>query len=326
MCIFGAVRITERQRELERLAWAGGFFDGEGSTFARSAKNGYRQLNVVVPQSGGSLIPEVLTRFAAALPGLGEIGRPTDGLFQWRSTDYARSRASVAALRPWIGTVKRDQAKAAVAVVDAQYATGRYRARPGRRRGLLAPHPRRAVGAEPGMRSRLDRAWAAGFLDAEGYFGLVRGTPRVGGQPWYRLRVSASQHGDIGRPADVLLRLHKIVGIGRIERHGEPDDYKWVAEGLPATERVLAVLGPWLGIVKREQAHDSMLAFKAQVRLKGNGTHCKRGHAYDIIRPRRNGSALRRCHACNRLRDRRARAAQGIPPRPFSNVARRYTE
>src|SRR5712664_1220136 len=75
------VRISKRQKQLERLAWAGGFFDGEGSTFARSetARPGYRQLSVVVPQAGGFVVPEVLTRFAEALPGLGRIGGPSNG-------------------------------------------------------------------------------------------------------------------------------------------------------------------------------------------------------------------------------------------------------
>src|SRR5438128_1709905 len=105
MCIFEGVRITERQRQLERLAWAGGLFDGEGSTFARSetARPGYRQLNVVVPQSGGFVVPDVLTRFEEALPGLGQIGRPSLGMFYWRVTDYTGARLAVELLWPWIG-------------------------------------------------------------------------------------------------------------------------------------------------------------------------------------------------------------------------------
>src|SRR5260221_9139300 len=81
-----AVRVAEHQRRLERLAWAGGLFDGEGSTFARgeTARPGYRQLNVVVPQAGGFVVPDVLTRFEEALPGLGQIGRPSLGMFYWR--------------------------------------------------------------------------------------------------------------------------------------------------------------------------------------------------------------------------------------------------
>jgi hypothetical protein len=122
-----------------------------------------------------------------------------------------------------------------------------------------------------------------------------------------------------------LRRLHRILDVGRIERHGEPDDYKWTAEGMIAIESVLGVVGPWLGTVKREQARDSMRAFTGQVRLKGNRTHCKRGHAYDR-RVTRNGRTRVFCNACHRLRERRQRALLGIAPRQFKNVARRYTE
>lgn len=321
------MRTSERQRRLERLAWAGGFFDGEGSTFARSenARPGYRQLNVVVPQSGGFVVPEVLTRFDEALPGLGRIGRPSNDLFQWRATDYTRSRATIDVLRPWIGTIKRRQAKAAVAIVDAQYSSGRYRSRPGRRRPALKL-PRYSRPEDVTTRARLDRAWAAGFLDAEGYFGLVRATPRKGGEPWYRIRASASQHGEIGHPAAVLRRLHRIVRVGRIERHGEPDDFKWVVEGLPAIEKVLEVVGPWLGAVKREQARVSMAAFAGQVRLRGCGAQCKRGHAYDrrVMTKARRSRAY--CNACARLMARRIRAKQGIKPRQFKDAGRRYTD
>src|SRR5258708_6632657 len=156
------VRISRRQRDLEGLAWAGGFFDGEGSTFARTgaARPDYRQLNVVVPQSGGFVIPEVLTRFADALPGLGEIGGPSNDLFQWRSTDYIRARATVATLMPLLAPVRRAQAMAAIALVDEQYRSGRYRARPWQRRHLPSPIPPRSPAP---ARPTLDLALAAAF-------------------------------------------------------------------------------------------------------------------------------------------------------------------
>lgn len=322
------MRITKRQAELERLAWAGGFFDGEGSTFARNlrARPGYRQLNVAVSQRGYPAAPEVLTKFMMAMNGMGRITRPFNDLYQWRVVDDTQARAAVALLRPWIGTVKRRQADHAIQVVDEQYTSGRIRGRPGRRRPpILLPTVRRS-GLAPDMRRRLNQAWAAGFLDGEGWFGLVRSHARVGGRPWYRIRASSTQHGEIGTPAAVLRRLHRVLGLGHIECHGEPDDFKWVAEGIPAIEHVLEIVGPWLGPVKYMQARAAMAAFTQQTRLKGDHKHCKRGHEYDRMGRRPNGSMHRRCNACARLLGRRARAAEGIAPRQFANAARRYTD
>lgn len=328
MCIFGVVRVGKRQRELERLAWAGGFFDGEGSTFARSesARPGYRRLNVVAPQLGGASIPEVLARFRIAMNEMGSIGRPSSGLYQWRVLDYARSRAAVALLWPWIGAVKRKQAAAALAIVARQYESGAIRGRPWRRRATLIAVRVDKSSLDREARTRLDRAWAAGFLDAEGCFGLARAKDRVGGSRWYRVRASASQHGEVGQPAAVLERLRRVVGTGRIERHGEPDDFRWVAEGILELERVLEAVGPWLGTVKRGQAGVAMSAFTNQTRRKGDGVHCLRGHRYDRRVVLVSGRTRVHCNTCSRLRDRRTRAAQGILPRQFKNVARRYTD
>jgi len=310
------------------LAWAAGFFDGEGSTFARSeaTRPGYRRLNVAVPQLGGPVVPDVLVRFQRALRGLGSIGNPDRDVYQWRTTDYSQSRDALALLWPRLSAIKRRQARAAIALVDAQYASGRYRARPWRRKPrLLITNPRRRD-LTASDNERLDRAWAAGFLDAEGCFGLVRGRARVGGPRWYRIRASASQHGKVGVPAAVLVRLHRILGVGRIERHGEIDDFKWVAEGLPAIERVLAVVGPWLGSVKSEQAVDSMRAYASQTRLKGDEDRCKRGHLYDRRVTLKTDRTRAYCKACARLLARRQRAALGITPRAFRDISRRYTE
>ena len=192
--------------------------------------------------------------------GMGTIRLEAHNHDQWRVTDHSQARATIALLRPWIGPVKRGQAARALAAVDTQYALGRVRGRPGRRRSpIIIPPVRRGILGSVARR-RLDRAWAAGFLDAEGCFGLARARPRVGGLPWYRIRAPAAQHGEVGTPALVLRRLHRIIAVGRIERHGEPDDYKWVSEGIPAVQRVLEVVGPWLGSAKREQARYAIAA------------------------------------------------------------------
>jgi hypothetical protein len=199
---------------------------------------------------------------------------------------------------------------------------------------LKARHSRRAqndhvghsaTGSATASADEVERAWAAGFMDAEGCFGLARSMKRKKGPQWYRIRVSATQHGDVGIPAEVLKRLHSAFGgIGRIERHGDPDDHRWLAEGTDAVEYVLCRTEPWLGLVKVAQAKITLEKFRAQVRLKGDATHCVRGHAYAGVAMR--GGRLRRvCNICDLLSERRRRAAKGIPPRQFKNLGRRYT-
>lgn len=304
------------------LAWAAGFFDGEGSTIARTYTDrpGYYQLNVTVPQACAHGVPPSLLRFQLAMLGMGEINGPAaDDLYMLRFGARAEIRVVLQLLWPHLGEVKRAQATSAIAVVDAQYASGRIRSRKARR---VAPTRPTIMPCSP---EDAERAWAAGFLDAEGCFGLNRGKPRVRGPVWYRIRVSADQHGVPGTVPDVLLRLQRAMGgIGRFERHGSPDDYKWCAEGRSNVERVLAVAGEWLGQEKRAYAREVLERFDAQVRLKGDATHCVRGHLYTHV-ALKGGRARRICNACERISDRARRAAQGIPPRQFKNLARRYT-
>ena len=313
------------------LAWAAGFFDGEGSTIARRdrARAGYRQLVINVPQSGGVSPPAALIRFRRAMLGMGAIGRRNDqGVYCWRTNGFPEARAVLRLLWRHLGPVKRRQAAAALLAVRQQYATGRFSRRRPRSRSQIPPLELRTIsGAHDHELER--RAWAAGFLDAEGCFGLARKGTRNDGARWYRIRCSASQHGEVGKTPAVLLRLHLALhGLGRIERHGDPDDFKWLVEGLANVEAVLGVVGPWLGPVKQAQAARSIVGFVRYraSRVRGDAEHCRRGHSYDVVRRSHDGSIHRRCNACARLLDRRKRAALGIPPRQFRDVRRRYTE
>jgi hypothetical protein len=63
--------------------------------------------------------------------------------------------------------------------------------------------------------------------------------------------------------------------------------------------------------------------FRAQIRLKGDATHCVRGHLYSGLAVR--GRLRRICNTCDLLSERRRRAAKGIQPRQFKNPRRRYT-
>ncbi|MDE3112247.1 MAG: hypothetical protein KGK34_04810 [Chloroflexota bacterium] len=305
------------------LAWAAGFFGGEGSTFVHRSRPSYRRLELSIGQSGPDGVPEVLLRFQAVVLGMGTIDGPgAEHMYFWRARTFIEAQATIALLWKELGPVKRQQAGVAFRTVGSQYEQGRLRARGPRLRHR--PHELHAAAAlSQAARQEIDRAWAAGFLDGEGHFGLPRSRSRVDLPDRRRIRVSATQNGSPGQPAVVLSKLVRILG-GKIERHGEPDDHRWVLEGLRGVERVLALVRPWLGTVKQLQARGAIDGFAAQQRIRGDATKCARGHTYSHVYMSKSGPK-RRCKACARLLGRSSRARQGVKPRKFTNVARRYT-
>ena len=112
----------------EELAWAGGFFDGEGSTYLLKHRThlGHRVPVVDVPQSGPDEVPIVLTRLHAAFDGVGSISGPRK--YRWADQPVSRWRASSLAgvqlvlhrLWPFVGSVKREQARHVLMVVNSQ--------------------------------------------------------------------------------------------------------------------------------------------------------------------------------------------------------------
>jgi len=313
---------------LEELAWAAGFFDGEGTTIAKrdTRRPDDVQLQVTVPQSGRDGVPEVLIRFQRAVLGLGVIDNPYgDSMYRWRARGFVDGQAALALLWPFLCRVKRAQAASALLAVTAQYRTGRLK---GKHRGPRAsvdrvPHSVHRDAYRRPTLPEIEHAWAAGFFDGEGWTGRVRASGRIKGPTWYRVRASINQNGEDGASPAVLARFQRAVdGAGRIEPHGQLDAFKWIVEDLPGVERVLCVLRPWLGVVKIAQAGSAISRFNAQLRLKGDAQHCVRGHEYSGRRTR--GGRLRRvCNACERIRGRAQRAPRGIGPRPFRDVTRR---
>lgn len=248
----------------------------------------------------------------------GEIVGPNEyGIYAWRTRSFEETQATIALLWRYLSPIKRAQASAALKEVLDGYRSGRLRPRRGSRPRTDHVMHARGGSAEP-TADDAERSWAAGFLDGEGSFGLARSMKRKNGPQWYKIRVSASQHGSVGVPAEVLKRLHAAFGgLGRIERHGDPDDYRWVAEGPDAIEYVLARTEPWLGSVKVTQSNRALEKFRAQVRLKGDATHCVRGHIYSGVAFR--GGRLRRiCGECNLIYKHRRRAAAGVSQRKLT--------
>jgi len=271
--------------DLEEIAWAAGFFDGEGTTIATTttARPGYFRLQVTVPQCGRDGVPEVLLRFQRAVLGMGVLDSPdANFIHRWRAQGFGDAQATIALLWRFLGPVKRDQAAAAIRIVADQYRSRRCSPRRPRSPAGVAPHEAHANEiALPADPERLECAWAAGLFDAEGWIGLRRSGARPDAPDWYRVRASVSQHGAVGASPQVLERFAAAVGIGRIERHGEADDFKWVCERLAEIESTIDTLDPWLGAKKRDQATTALRRFSGQVRLRGNRARCARGHPYD---------------------------------------------
>jgi hypothetical protein len=310
------------------LAWAAGFFDGEGSTIVHrdESRPGYLRLELRVPQSGhGAGVPSALARFRNAVGDMGTIVGPDKrDIYNWVPGGRLEVIAVVAILWTHLGPVKRRQANEAIKAFLAQYEVTDIVPRAGR-------HERKvfellASWSESSQDPRqIDLAWAAGFMDGEGCFGLARANKRKRGPDWYRVRASVTQHGAPAVIPEVLLRLHRVLGgLGRIERHGDIDDFKWLVEGDADVAKVLRTLEPYLGALKSEEARKALEAFRAQPRLKGSATQCVRGHEYSYA-VTRGGRVRRICRPCARILERRARARRGVAPRPFKDHARRYT-
>jgi len=92
------------------LAWAAGFFDGEGW----AAKTKPRGLQARINQADPNGIPEALIRFQAAFGGLGRIGGPTrepkrKDMYRWIVSSRKDVELLLQLLKPWLGPVKLHQ-------------------------------------------------------------------------------------------------------------------------------------------------------------------------------------------------------------------------
>ena len=106
------------------LAWAAGFWDGEGTTFTHlqhykavgGAVHDYRNPSLNVKQSGTKAL---LERFQAALGGLGKIYGPykhsqggnRKDVYGWYLNDWRLVQQALAYVWSYLGDEKKDQAK-----------------------------------------------------------------------------------------------------------------------------------------------------------------------------------------------------------------------
>ena len=105
------------ERTRESLAWAAGFFDGEGSTMATRRRGRSR----TPPRLSITQVDRrSLFRFQGAVGGLGHISKPfrrrnkVTGRLSvqsvWRLTTRAHTEVVLGLLWPWLGEAKKEQA------------------------------------------------------------------------------------------------------------------------------------------------------------------------------------------------------------------------
>jgi hypothetical protein len=97
----------EQARQLE-LAWAAGFFDGEGCTMVKR-KRGNAAVNLIVAQK----TPEMLERFQAAVGGgyIYHNPRAQGAPYNWQATSQPVARQVLDLLWPYLGSIKQAQAE-----------------------------------------------------------------------------------------------------------------------------------------------------------------------------------------------------------------------
>lgn len=102
----------------EELAWAAGFFDGEGHTKVMHPVRRYGNKPTTRLQlSIAQVSKETLEKFKSAVGSLGKIYGPygpykqnQKPYYQYTTTTYEEAQAVIAMLWHWLGSIKRNQA------------------------------------------------------------------------------------------------------------------------------------------------------------------------------------------------------------------------
>lgn len=298
------------------LAWAAGFFDGEGwANAVASSGRKTRQPQARVNQADPNGTPEALLRFKRAVGGLGRIGGPyvKDGrkdLYRW----IVSSRGDVELLHhflmPWLGQVKLDEFARAL--------------------DRRAAQSRRVAGSDDWI------AWCAGFFDGEGWASMWAHRSHDG---YLSAEVGVGQSSPNGRP-EVLVRFATVVGVDHVYGPYDQDDatmpiYKFKASALSDIEKVTTMILPRLSTPKRSDVQLVLEILHGQPQLpRGNPawgnrkTHCIRGHEYATARvraykPRAGGTQRRDSQQCLVCVREQARARREQKKRSAADDGRR---
>lgn len=285
--------------ESHELAWAAGFFDGEGWA-NRSGRGVHSRMN----QASLDGIPDVLTRFHRIV-GVGRIKGPVivegrQPLYYWQATSRPDLVCVVERIGPWLCPVKRAQFE--------------------RTLGIALPPQ-----VWPGSMSE-ELAWAGGFFDGEGSTYLEK--HRTHADYFYPV-MYVPQACEVGIAAELLRLRTAMGGLGNISGVRQDGPHltpyrRWRVVTPLKVQTALHLLWPFIGVVKRLQAQRVMRTIHGQADLpRGNpafgvagARYCLRGHDKwnARLRPFRGRGKntedpmnhLRQCLACVR-EDARAR-------------------
>jgi len=234
-------------RSDQDIAWAAGFFDAEGTACSSQRRDRpSRERQMAVYQGGRDAIPEALLRFQRAVGGRGNITGPyRDRLFHWTTKKHSAFDDVMTLLWPSLSELKRAQLQKAT--------EGAGRAVPTACRIAIPPLSRST-----------ELAWIAGFFDGEGYIG-------AGGAPGKRtIEMSIAQATTGCEVPATLSRVALALGVGSLRgprmlpnSWSKLPQYVWCARAYEDVQFATAVLWRWLGPVKRAQAREALLRFRA---------------------------------------------------------------
>lgn len=284
------------------LAWAAGFFDGEGW----AAKNKTRGVQARINQAGPQGMPAVLLKFQRVV-GVGRLKGPhieagRQDLYWWEVTSRPDVERVADSIGPWLCPAKR---------AEFERALGRS----------LAPALWPSAPVE-------ELAWAGGFFDGEGSTYLEKHRTHAG---YFVPRLYVPQSSDVGIAPELVRLKSALADIGTISgvRPGKGNwkpHRRWRVCSPQALQLGLHLLWPFIGEVKRSQAQLVMQVIHSQPDLpRGNpafgvagARYCLNGHDKWNARVRpfkgrgKNNEDpklhLRQCLECVRI-DARARRA-----------------
>ncbi len=197
-----------------------------------------------VYQAGRDEIPEALLRFKRAVGDRGNITGPyRDRLFHWTTKKHSAFDEVMTMLWPWLSDAKRVQLQ------RSTEACGRAMPRECSSSSANAPST--------------ELAWVAGFFDGEGYVGAG------GCQGKRTLEMSIGQATTASVPP-TLTRVRLALGVGSIHGPRIPRNpwsklpqYVWSVKAFEDVQFAVALLWTWLGPVKRAQAREALLRYRA---------------------------------------------------------------